>query len=192
MVSPVRQRCASRQCARAAAVLRGALLVHAPERARKHHPARGDRQHAHRDGPELEPERLKAVEQPAVRASAPRYTTTSITFFALYFSSRPTTVKNTWRAGFAIAKLIQRCTTWNATTTASAGARREHREADDDRSRATPPPRRRRRSARSARPSRTPASPASAGRRRDRHRRRGASARRAPCTAAATICACSK
>src|SRR5262249_27761394 len=45
------------------------------------------------------------------KASAPRYTTTSTRFFALYFSSRDTTVKNSWRAGFAIAKFIQRCTT---------------------------------------------------------------------------------
>src|SRR6516162_9139672 len=32
--------------------------------------------------------------------------TTSIRFFALYFSSRPTTVKNTWRAGLAMAKYL--------------------------------------------------------------------------------------
>ena len=35
----------------------------------------------------------------------------------------PSTVKNTWRAGLAMAKFIQRCTTWSVTTTASVGAR---------------------------------------------------------------------
>src|SRR6185312_3213810 len=54
-------------------------------------------------------------------ASEPRYTTTSIRFFALYFSSRPSTVKNTWRAGLAIAKFIQRCATCSTTTTARPG-----------------------------------------------------------------------
>ena len=48
--------------------------------------------------------------------------TTSIRFFALYFSSRATTVKNTWRAGLAMAKFIQRCATWITTTTVRRGA----------------------------------------------------------------------
>ena len=47
--------------------------------------------------------------------------TTSMRFFALYFSSRPSTVKKTWRAGLAMAKFIQRCTTWTTSTTLSVG-----------------------------------------------------------------------
>ena len=42
-------------------------------------------------------------------ASAPRTATMSMTFFALYFSSRSTTVNSASRAGFEIAKLAVRC-----------------------------------------------------------------------------------
>src|SRR5438105_8802351 len=54
-------------------------------------------------------------------ASAPRTATMSITFFALYFSSRASTVKSTSRAGFEMAKLAVRCSAWKAITTASTG-----------------------------------------------------------------------
>ena len=55
-------------------------------------------------------------------ASAPRTATMSITFFALYFSSRASTVKSTSRAGLEIAKFAVRCSAWKAITTASTGA----------------------------------------------------------------------
>src|SRR5207248_800892 len=67
IASPGWRESASRQYPCAAALVPGALLMHASERARKQHPARGDRQRAHRDRPELEPERLQAVEHPARR-----------------------------------------------------------------------------------------------------------------------------
>src|ERR1043165_3491691 len=54
-------------------------------------------------------------------ASAPRTATMSITFFALYFSSRATTVKSTSRAGLEMAKFAVRCSAWKAITTASTG-----------------------------------------------------------------------
>src|SRR5688572_13077965 len=55
-------------------------------------------------------------------ASAPRTATMSITFLALYFSSRPSTVNSTSRAGLEMAKLAVRCSAWKAITTASTGA----------------------------------------------------------------------
>src|SRR4029450_1678726 len=54
-------------------------------------------------------------------ASEPRWITTSTRFFALYFSSRVTTVNSKWRAGFAIAKFIHRLNTWPLMTTMSLG-----------------------------------------------------------------------
>src|SRR6185369_17171914 len=65
-------------------------------------------------------ERRPANNQPPT-ASAPRNTTTSITFFALYFCSRGSAVKRISRAGFEMAKFAVRWIAWNAITTASAG-----------------------------------------------------------------------
>jgi len=44
-----------------------------------------------------EAQSLQAVEHRAIQGVRAAMMTTSIRFFAFYFSSRPTTVKNTWR-----------------------------------------------------------------------------------------------
>src|ERR1700694_734105 len=71
--------------------------------------------------------RINAKSQPDT-ASAPRKTTMSITFFALYFSSRSSTVKRTSRAGLEIAKFAVRWMAWKAMTTKSAGVQASARK----------------------------------------------------------------
>ena len=68
------------------------------------------------------PSERSAVNSQPPAASAPRTATMSITFFALYFSSRATTVNSTSRAGLEMAKFAVRCSAWKAITTASTGA----------------------------------------------------------------------
>ena len=71
----------------------------------------------------------------------------SITFFALYFSSRASTVNSTSRAGFERAKLAVRWIAWKAMTTSSAGVKASTSEADAEHQRQESRPRARRRSA---------------------------------------------
>src|SRR5579862_2805548 len=67
------------------------------------------------------PKPRSAVKSQLDTASEPRNTTRSITFFALYFSSRSSTVKKSWKDGLEIAKLAVRWIAWNTTTTARMG-----------------------------------------------------------------------
>ena len=101
---------------------RGAALLRAPERDGEREAHRGDRIATSEIARNSRPSERSAANSQPPAASAPRTATMSITFFALYFSSRATTVNSTSRAGFEIAKLAVRCSAWKAITTASIGA----------------------------------------------------------------------
>ena len=65
----------------------------------------------------------KKLNTQAQITSAPRKVTPSMTFLALYLSSRSAVVNRISRAGLDTAKLAVRWATWKAMTTARTGAR---------------------------------------------------------------------
>ena len=110
-------------CAAAGVHQRGAAFLRPSQRRRQDEPARRHRQRARaRSRRALAPApagcRTPSRTTRRSRDRSPRRSGS----WPCTSPRAPSTVKNTWRAGLAIAKFIQRCATWTTTTTASVGA----------------------------------------------------------------------